>query len=182
MIIVMLFSRFRPSPPKCRCLASQKKGVFPRRFTPKIESVEEPTEAPEEIQDSDQEDSSQEDSSQDDPVQETSTQEDSDLEDPAQEDSAQEDSDQEDSAQEDSEQEDTAQQPADAEDSLEAEVDFLMHCLLSLPPKSHARANLPFCCASVLCPESGSWTWGVWGGTNREFLLREAHSDPRDLR
>lgn len=147
MIIVTLFSRFRPSPPKYKCQSS-KKRVFLRRYTPKIESVEEPTENPAKTQDSDQEDSSQEDSAQDNLVQEESAQEDS-----GQKDTAQEAPTEDDTAQENSDQEDTAQQPADAEDSLEAEVDFLVHLPLELPLQLAAKKScscqsaflLPFC-------------------------------------
>ncbi|RMC09014.1 hypothetical protein DUI87_14013 [Hirundo rustica rustica] len=57
MIIVMLFSRFRPSPPKFK-RQSSKKGVFLRRHC-KIESVEKPAETPETTQDSVQEDPAQ---------------------------------------------------------------------------------------------------------------------------
>ncbi|RMC08855.1 hypothetical protein DUI87_13849 [Hirundo rustica rustica] len=57
MIIVMLFSRFRPSPPEFK-RQSSKKGVFLRRHC-KIESVEKPTETPGTTQDSVKEDPAQ---------------------------------------------------------------------------------------------------------------------------
>ncbi|XP_039554354.1 hydrocephalus-inducing protein-like, partial [Passer montanus] len=77
--------RFISPPPKFKPQSSKKKGVFPRRYS-KTESVDEPTETPETMQDSAQEDSAQEDSYEEDPAHKDPA-----HEDPAQEDSAQQD-------------------------------------------------------------------------------------------